>query len=110
MIHDDPSDPEKDFENTLRYGPGLEFDVFPITTMEDAFPVILSVYGWGQFARAHWAGHQRDVACAEHDRGAHSPPRAGGTLPPSPRPTPSCFPSVPLVRAKGLRTLPADLR
>ena len=40
-----PEDAEKSYEVTLRYAPWLEFDVFPITTMEDAFPVIQRVYG-----------------------------------------------------------------
>ncbi len=36
---------EKDFENTLRYLPWITSEVIPVTTMEDAFPVIQRVYG-----------------------------------------------------------------
>jgi uncharacterized protein DUF3303 len=32
-------------ENLLRYAPWIDFDVFPITTMVDAFPLIQRVYG-----------------------------------------------------------------
>jgi len=45
MVEEIPEDAEKSFELTLRYAPWLDFDVFPITTMEDAFPVIQRVYG-----------------------------------------------------------------
>lgn len=45
VLEEVPEDTERSFELTLRYTPWLEFDVFPITTMEDAFPVIQRVYG-----------------------------------------------------------------
>ncbi len=45
VLEELPEDAEKSFEFTLRYTPWLEFEVFPITTMEDAFPVIQRVYG-----------------------------------------------------------------
>jgi hypothetical protein len=45
VLEELPEDTERSFELTLRYAPWLEFDVFPITTMEDAFPVIQRVYG-----------------------------------------------------------------
>ena len=32
-------------ENLLRYAPWIDFEVFPVTTMADAFPVIQRVYG-----------------------------------------------------------------
>jgi len=45
MVEEIPEDAEKSFELTLRYAPWFDFDVFPITTMEGAFPVIQRVYG-----------------------------------------------------------------
>ena len=45
VIQEMPDDPEAVKENLLRYAPWLEFEVFPITTIEDAFPVIQRVYG-----------------------------------------------------------------
>lgn len=44
-IEELPEDPEAGYEITLRYGPWVEYEVFNITTMEDAFPVIQRVYG-----------------------------------------------------------------
>jgi hypothetical protein len=38
-------DPQLVYENLLHYAPWIEFEVFPITKMEDAFPVIQRVYG-----------------------------------------------------------------
>ena len=40
-----PEDAESNYELTIKYTPWIEFDVFPITTMEEAFPVIQRVYG-----------------------------------------------------------------
>ena len=40
-----PDDPEAVKENLLRYAPWLEFEVFPVTTMAEAFPFIERVYG-----------------------------------------------------------------
>jgi len=45
MIEDVPEDAERGYELTLRYSPWIEQDVFPITAMEDAFPVIQRVFG-----------------------------------------------------------------
>ena len=45
VIEELPEDDAKSYELTLNYTPWIEFDVFPITTMEDAFPVIQRVYG-----------------------------------------------------------------
>ena len=45
LLEELPEDPEKGYEFTLRYTPWLEFEVFPVTTMEDAFPVIQRLYG-----------------------------------------------------------------
>jgi hypothetical protein len=45
VIQELPEDSEKAFEVTLRYRPWIDFEVFPITTLEDAFPVIQRVYG-----------------------------------------------------------------
>jgi hypothetical protein len=45
VLQEPPEDAERAFEFTLRYTPWLQFEVFPITTMEDAFPVIQRIYG-----------------------------------------------------------------
>ena len=36
---------ERSYELTLRYSPWIKLEVFPITTIEEAFPVIQRVYG-----------------------------------------------------------------
>jgi uncharacterized protein DUF3303 len=45
MIEEVSEDPEQSFELTLRYAPWVEFEVFPVTTIEEAFPVMQRVYG-----------------------------------------------------------------
>jgi hypothetical protein len=45
MVEELPEDAESNFELTIKYTPWVEFDVFPIATMEEAFPVIQRVYG-----------------------------------------------------------------
>lgn len=35
----------KSYEALIRYGPYMEFEVIPVTSMEEAFPIIASVYG-----------------------------------------------------------------
>ena len=45
MVRAFDDDPVKNYELTLRYSPYIEFEIFPVTTMEDAFPVIAGVYG-----------------------------------------------------------------
>lgn len=45
LIQDETEDAASAYEVTITYSPWLEFEVFPITTMEDAFPVIQRVYG-----------------------------------------------------------------
>jgi hypothetical protein len=45
VVQEMADDPAKDFELTIRYAPWMVFDVIPVTTIEDAFPVIQSVYG-----------------------------------------------------------------
>ena len=46
MIEDvSQQDAESSYELTLRYSPWIEMEVFPITTIEEAFPVIQRVYG-----------------------------------------------------------------
>jgi len=45
LVQEEQEDPEASYEITIRYGPWAEFEVFPITTIEDAFPVIQRVYG-----------------------------------------------------------------
>lgn len=45
LIQERSEDVAKGFEFTIRYGPWLSMETFPVTTIEDAFPVIQSVYG-----------------------------------------------------------------
>jgi hypothetical protein len=45
VIQEPPEDPEQDFEVTIKYAPWMRFQTFPVTTIEDAFPVIQRVYG-----------------------------------------------------------------
>jgi len=45
MVEELPEDAGSNYELTIKYTPWIEFDVFPITTMEEAFPVIQRVYG-----------------------------------------------------------------
>lgn len=45
IIEEFPSDAERSYELTLRYSPWVKMHVFPITTIEDAFPVMQRVYG-----------------------------------------------------------------
>jgi hypothetical protein len=46
MVEDSSEeDAERSYELTVRYARWLEMEVFPITTIEEAFPVIQRVYG-----------------------------------------------------------------
>ncbi len=45
FILEELDDPAAIYENILHYTPWVEFEVFPITTIQDAFPAILRVYG-----------------------------------------------------------------
>jgi hypothetical protein len=45
MVQEAPTNPEQDFELTIQYAPWMEFEIIPVTTIEDAFPVIQRVYG-----------------------------------------------------------------
>lgn len=45
LVLDGDADPESAFETTVRYNPWLDMQLFPVTTIEDAFPVIQRVYG-----------------------------------------------------------------
>jgi hypothetical protein len=45
LIEEAQEDEERSYEVTISYGPWIQFEVFPVTTMEDAFPVIQRVYG-----------------------------------------------------------------
>ena len=45
LVQEIPDDPARNFEVTIEYGPFMDFNVMPVTTMEDAFPVIQRVYG-----------------------------------------------------------------
>ena len=44
-LQEAPADPEGIKENLLRYAPWIDFDVVPVSTMEDTFPLIQRVYG-----------------------------------------------------------------
>jgi hypothetical protein len=45
VLSEDTEDPSDTFKVTVQYGPWIDFDVVPVATIEEAFPVILSVYG-----------------------------------------------------------------
>jgi hypothetical protein len=45
LVQEITDDPERDFELTTRYAPWIEFETVPVTTIEEAFPVIQRVYG-----------------------------------------------------------------
>lgn len=45
VISEDAEDPAETYKVTLQYGPWIEFDVVPVATIEESFPVVLSVYG-----------------------------------------------------------------
>ena len=45
VLREFDQEPEKVYETTVRYGSYMEFDVFPVTTIDEAFPIISSVYG-----------------------------------------------------------------
>ena len=45
MLQEQQEDPEAGYENALRYQPWIEIGIVPVATMEEAFPVILQVYG-----------------------------------------------------------------
>jgi hypothetical protein len=45
VLREDVEDEETSFEVTLRYAPWMDFEVIPVTTIEDAFPVIQRLYG-----------------------------------------------------------------
>ncbi|QNN51630.1 DUF3303 domain-containing protein [Nocardioides mesophilus] len=45
LITETDADSAKTYEVTLRYAPWMDFETVPITTLEDAFPVIQRVYG-----------------------------------------------------------------
>jgi uncharacterized protein DUF3303 len=45
VIQEAQDDPAEGFKVTLQYAPWIDFETVPVTTIEDAFPVILEVYG-----------------------------------------------------------------
>jgi hypothetical protein len=45
VIQESADDPERDFEVTLQYAPWMRFEAVPVTTIDDAFPVIQRLYG-----------------------------------------------------------------
>jgi hypothetical protein len=45
FVQEIAEDPTDDFERLLRYGAYIEFEFVPVTTIEEAFPVIQRVYG-----------------------------------------------------------------
>ncbi|HEU5084954.1 MAG TPA: DUF3303 family protein [Acidimicrobiales bacterium] len=45
VIEEIPDDPAESFSLTIQYSRWMEFEIIPVTTMEDAFPVIQRLYG-----------------------------------------------------------------
>lgn len=45
MLQEQQDDPEAVYENALRYVPWIDIEITPIATIEEAFPVVLRVYG-----------------------------------------------------------------
>jgi len=45
VVRKDTGEQAKVFEVIARYSPWIEFEIFPVTTIEESFPVIQSVYG-----------------------------------------------------------------
>lgn len=45
MLQEQQEDPEAGYENALRYLPWVESEEVPVATVEEAFPVVLRVYG-----------------------------------------------------------------
>jgi hypothetical protein len=45
VVQEDIADHAAAFEVTLRYAPWIEFEVYPVATIEETFPVIQKVYG-----------------------------------------------------------------
>lgn len=45
IVEEVPDDPEKDYERTIQLTEWMDFEVIPITTMEDAFPLVLRHFG-----------------------------------------------------------------
>jgi len=45
VVQEVADDAAPDYEFTLRYAPWINFEVFPVATIEEAFPVIQRVYG-----------------------------------------------------------------
>ena len=45
LLEEMPEHPETTYEKTIQHGPWMEFEIFPVITMEDAFPVVQRVYG-----------------------------------------------------------------
>jgi uncharacterized protein DUF3303 len=45
VVQEVAEDAAPDYEFTLRYAPWIHFDVFPVASIEEAFPVIQRVYG-----------------------------------------------------------------
>jgi len=45
VVADDTGDDAETLKSLLQYTPWIEFESHPVMTIEEAFPVILSVYG-----------------------------------------------------------------
>lgn len=45
IVQEVADDPEKDFERNIQLSQWMDIEVIPVSTMEDAFPVIVRVYG-----------------------------------------------------------------
>lgn len=45
VLREEVDDDAPVFEVTLQYAPWIDFEVIPVTTIEDAFPIIQRLYG-----------------------------------------------------------------
>lgn len=45
LIQQDVGDPASAFEVTLQYAPWVDFEVFPVASIEETFPIIQKLYG-----------------------------------------------------------------
>lgn len=45
LIQELADDPAKDFEVMIQYGPWMTFELFPVATIEETFPIVQKLYG-----------------------------------------------------------------
>lgn len=45
VVREDTGEDDKVFEVTVKYGPWVHFEIHPVGTIEETFPIIQSVYG-----------------------------------------------------------------